>query len=137
MDIEVNNKTKCQIAKKDLKEIAEKAFEYLFAEKVINAKKISLSIALVSEEEIKKINKRYRKKNQSTDVLSFCYEKKSEEIVGEIILCLKVIKKNAVADKESFRKELKKNIIHGILHIIGLRHGERMFMIQEGILKRR
>ena len=67
-------------------------------------------------------------------MLSFCYEKDDKKIIGEIILCPEVIEENAKNDKIEIELELKKNIIHGILHIIGLEHGERMFSLQEKIL---
>jgi len=136
LNIEVNNKTGDGATEDEIKNTAEKAFEYLLTKKIINAKEVSLSIALVDEDEIRKLNKRYRGEDKPTDVLSYGYENKKNRISGEVIICPSIIEKYAEADGMNFEKELQKNVIHGILHIIGFEHSEKMFTIQEGILKR-
>jgi len=80
--------------------------------------------------EIKKLNKKFRKKNKTTDVLSFpFYEKKQLDIkikrekeiyIGDIILNLGKIrhKKN----KSKFKNELNKLWIHGLVHLFGHQH---------------
>lgn len=107
--------------------------------------KISLSLAVVSEKEIARINKKYRKKNGSTDVLSFSEYKNFRDVkkdnqekiyLGEIIVCLEDIKKYAAKEKTSLGKELAKAVSHGTLHLLGFRHGEKMFEIQERVAKK-
>ncbi len=76
---------------------------------------LNLSIAIVGEKRIKRINKRYRKKNKATDVLSFSYrffEKEKE--LGEVVICPKQIKRD--------KKELQRTLIHGILHLLSYDH---------------
>ncbi len=99
-------------------------------------KKIVLSVAVVEKEDIKKMNKKYRKSDSVTDVLSFCYENQDDLLEGEIILCDSVIRKNAREDGVSFESEFLKNIVHSVLHIIGYEHGEEMFALQELLLKK-
>jgi len=103
--IEINNLSGVKVDKVFLKKIAEKVFR----------KKDSLSIALVKPVEIKKLNKKYRKKNKPTDILSF-------EDINEIIICPQVVKSNAKKFKSTFKKELAKALIHGILHLLGYDH---------------
>ena len=74
--------------------------------------KMSLSVAIVDSEEIKKLNYQYRKKNKATDVLSF------GEDINEIVICPKEVKKNG----SDFNKELKEVAIHGVLHLLGYDH---------------
>lgn len=93
--------------------------------------KIIVDIAFVDEKRIRQLNNEYREKDETTDVLSFCYEKKHDTIIGEILLCLPVIEKNAKADEIETEDELKKNIVHGLLHILGFDHGKKMFAIQD------
>ncbi|MEA2006556.1 MAG: rRNA maturation RNase YbeY [Patescibacteria group bacterium] len=93
-----------------------------------------LSVAVVDEKEIEKLNNQYRQKNQATDVLSFCYDNNGEKIVGELVLCLDVIEKNAKSDRMETVAELEKNVVHGILHIVGFEHGEKMFTLQDEII---
>jgi rRNA maturation RNase YbeY len=125
--IEINNITTTVIDDEFLRKIAEKVLE---EEK---KKKIRLSIALVGQARMRKINKRYRGKNRVTDVLSFPSSKilmekfkigniKKIEGLGEIIICIREVKKNAKRIKSSFEKELAQVLIHGILHLLGYDH---------------
>jgi 4-hydroxy-3-methylbut-2-enyl diphosphate reductase len=95
---------------------------------------IEISIALVDKNKMAELNQQYRQKNGPTDVLSFCYEKNKKKLEGEIIICPTIIKKNAAEDKIEFEEELSRNIIHGILHIVGYEHGGEMFNLQNNIL---
>ena len=108
--VEVNNLTANRADKKLLKKIAEKV---LAGEN----KKIGLSIALVGQARIKELNKKYRRKDKATDVLSFQYDNS-----GEVVICLKEVKKNAEEFKSTFKKELARILIHGILHVLGYTH---------------
>lgn len=108
--IEVNNLTTNQIKEDFLKRIAGKVLKEEKTE-------MDLSVALVGQGRIKELNKRYRKKNRVTDVLSFLYGDS-----GEIVICLSEVRKNAKKYGLSFEKELAKILIHGILHLLGYDH---------------
>ena len=83
-----------------------------------------------STKEIKRLNLKFRKKNRSTDILSFpFYDKlqlknklKSKEKIylGDIIINLKKIKKKK--NNREFYLELDKLWIHGLVHLFGYRH---------------
>jgi probable rRNA maturation factor len=96
--VEVNNLTTSKIDSEFLRKVARVVL------KGENKKSIELSIALVGQKEIKKLNKKYRGKNKATDVLSFSY--------GEIVICPDKVRKG----------ELARVLIHGILHLLGLDH---------------
>tara|TARA_B100000767_G_C19504360_1_gene425688 strand:+ start:121 stop:585 length:465 start_codon:yes stop_codon:yes gene_type:complete len=88
------------------------------------------SLVLSGPLEIKRLNKKFRSKNKSTDVLSFpFYEKnklknkfkKEKEIyLGDIIINLNKIKNKK--NKTIFRNELNKLWIHGLVHLFGYNH---------------
>lgn len=80
-------------------------------------KTTELSISFASQTEIKKLNNKYRKKNRPTDILSFTYKNS-----GEIVICPAVVKKNAKKFNTSFKKELNRVLIHGVLHVLGYDH---------------
>lgn len=106
----------------------------LHLEKIIQKKfkiKKNISIALVSEIEIKNLNKVYRHKNKVTDVLSFNID--SVEILGEIVICLAKAKKQALEHKHSLKAELQLLTVHGILHLLGYDHelSEQEYLRQE------
>lgn len=95
-----------------------------------------LSVALVDENEIRKLNFEYRKKDEATDILSFGYENNAEEIEGELILCPEVVWKNASSDGIDPMEEFSKNLVHGVLHVSGYEHGTEMFEIQNLIVEK-
>jgi len=88
----------------------------------ILGKDYSLSIALVSEKKSREINKKYRKKDKSTNVLSFALHKNE----GELVLCKAVIKREAKNLGKNFEQLLGFLVIHGMLHLKGMRHGSIM-----------
>ena len=108
---EINNLTARRIDKDLLSRIAKKV---LMGE---NKRDLDLSIALVSQAEMKRLNKEYRRKNRATDVLSFRYDDS-----GEIIICPAEVRKNAEEFNSTFNRELIKVLIHGILHLSGYDH---------------
>ena len=79
-------------------------------------KKLDISIAIIGEKEIKGLNKKYRRINKPTDVLSFFYPPAGEAggESGEIVICLKQVKIN--------KEKLVQALIHGILHLSGYDH---------------
>ncbi len=79
-----------------------------------------LSLAFVNKEEIRKLNKQFRKKDKATDVLSF--ELNDENIFGEIVICPEVVRENAKKYGVAFEKEMLKVFVHGILHLCGYDH---------------
>lgn len=92
-------------------------------EKIIAKKfklKQAISLALVSETEIKNLNRVYRHQNKVTDVLSFNLD--SPAILGEVVICLAQAKRQAKFHKKSLSAELKLLTIHGILHLLGFDH---------------
>ena len=109
--IEVNNLTTNLVDEEFLKKVAEKILEGE------NKRNTDLSIALVGPGRIRKLNKKYRGKNRVTDVLSF-----PDNGLGEIVICLREVKKNAKKFGSSFKKELSTCLIHGILHLLGYDH---------------
>lgn len=88
----------------------------------ILGKRYELSFAFISEGEIKNLNKQYRKKNEPTDILSFPLEKN----FGEILICKDVAKIKSKKFGLTFQEYLIFLVIHGLLHLKGLHHGDKM-----------
>lgn len=132
--VEINNLTSRKIDEKFLKKVAKIVLGKEI--KGLRTKNISLSIALVGRDQIKELNKKYRHKNRATDVLAFGEDSKPrgypKEInqpdyqapLGEIVICMKEVEKNAKRFGVAFEKELKRVLIHGVLHILGYDHGK-------------
>ena len=145
VNLEINNTTNSPIKEEFFKTVAEKTLaelKFAFLEK----KEVEISLALVAPKEIKKLNKEYRKHDSVTDILSFpeyenikkiekaAVEKLDGELfLGELILCYDDIKEYTDREKLDLKKELVNVVAHGILHLLGFEHGEKMFTIQNKI----
>lgn len=121
--IEINNLTT---------NLVDEGFLVKLAGKVLESEgrnKEDLSITLVGEGRMRRLNKRYRGKNRTTDVLAFENKDRSKFIMppgqlllGEIVICIPVLKKNARKFNSDFKRELSLTLIHGILHLLGYDH---------------
>jgi len=125
--IEINNLTTNKIDEEFLKKVAQKVL------KEEGKEKADLSIAFIGPDRMRKLNRRYRGENRVTDVLAFPESKIPLEkfkiapcqkvpSLGEIVICLREVKKNAKRFGQSFKKELVTCLIHGILHLLGYNH---------------
>ena len=89
-------------------------------------KKISLTLMLSNNENIKKLNKNFRNKNKSTDILSFPFNKKikfsKNTYLGDIIISYNYLNKPKSQDLELFKQKTIKIFIHGFLHLLGFDH---------------
>tara|TARA_B100001063_G_C16545486_1_gene443411 strand:- start:115 stop:585 length:471 start_codon:yes stop_codon:yes gene_type:complete len=107
----------------------------LFFKKVCNAfpkrykfssKKVSFTLLLSNNKNIKKLNKEFRNKNNSTDILSFPFSEQikisNQTYLGDIIISYNYIDKPRSQKLRLFKKKLIKCLIHGYLHLLGFDH---------------
>lgn len=124
-----------------------------FVNKVLEALEIinwEFSITLCDDIYIHKINKEYRKKDKATDVITFVMsdepfpvgDLEEDELysAGDIIISLDSVKENSKYFKVDEEEELKRVLIHGILHLDGMDHKsnneeEEMLQLQEKVLR--
>jgi probable rRNA maturation factor len=89
-------------------------------------KKVSLTILLSNNKNIKKLNKQFRNKNKSTDVLSFPSEKKinikKSPYIGDIIVSYEFMNKPKTLSSLEFKSKVTKIFIHSFLHLLGYDH---------------
>ena len=107
-------------------------------------KKVTLSLLLSNNKCIKKLNKNFRNKNKSTDILSFPLVKKTKiskkTYIGDIIISYNFMNKPKSQNIKSFKKKVIKTFIHGYLHLLGFDHikdkdYKRMLSEEEKIYK--
>lgn len=97
-----------------------------------------ISVLFCSDEFIKELNSQYRNIDSATDVLSFENGEEYEDEeglwknVGDIAISLETLPKNAEYFEVDTNTELKRLIIHGILHLNGMDHGEEH--IEKGVV---
>ena len=89
-------------------------------------KKISFSLLLSNNKSIKKLNKNFRNKNKSTDVLSFPLSKKvlisNKTYIGDIVISYNFMNKPKSQNIKNFKFKVVKTFIHGFLHLLGFDH---------------
>jgi probable rRNA maturation factor len=103
----------------------------------------SLSVVFVTVREIRSLNCRYLQRNYATDVLSFSYGDvmvDSLPFLGEIIISPEAAVEEACIIGISPEKELKRLLVHGILHLLGFDHETdqgQMKRLQSNVLRRK
>ena len=129
VNIEAVNLTNWKISKKEITQTVKKIIKKLRREKVFSFLKIvDLSIAFIGEEDMKKINAKYKKINKPTDELSFLLAKTKNKLTGEILLCPKVIKTkdygfhNPNYKLKAISYKLRGLLAHAFLHLCGFDH---------------
>lgn len=86
----------------------------------------SVSIAFVSDRNMRELNKTFRAKNSTTDVLSFPFEAdefdSSADYLGDIAISIEQAAKQSKDNNLDLETEIKQLILHGILHLCGYDH---------------
>ena len=112
-----------------------------------------ISVLFCNDEYIKELNSSYRNIDAPTDVLSFENDEEYEDeegkwkCVGDIAISLETLPVNAEYFNEDTNAELKRLLVHGLLHLNGMDHGEehiqagvapqcQMLVLQENILEK-
>ena len=127
ISIEVFSEEKAWSKKIRKKEIFFKKICNLFPRKYrFPHKKITLTLLLSNNRCIKKLNKNFRNKNKSTDILSFPFVKKTliskKTYIGDIIISYDFMNKPRSQNIKSFKEKVIKTFIHGYLHLLGFDH---------------
>ncbi len=111
--------------------------------KIPNYDSIQIEVSFASLGKMKKLNREFRDRDKPTDVLSFPYhfsQPTGEYLLGELILCLPHIKKQASQNNVTLKEELQRMAVHGLLHLLGYDHElgkkekAKMFRLQAKIL---
>ena len=89
-------------------------------------KKVSFSLLLSNNKNIKKLNKNFRNKNKSTDILSFPLSKKikisKNTYLGDVVISYEYLDKPNSNNLKLFKEKVIKLFIHGFLHLLGFDH---------------
>jgi len=103
-----------------------------------------VSVSFVTDEAMQQLNNRYRNLDEPTDVLSFAQEEGGESfgpvrILGDIVISLDTMERNALLFDVEPSIELQRLLIHGVLPLLGRDHAtneerEEMLLLQEKIL---
>jgi probable rRNA maturation factor len=128
VNVEVNNKSWHKKIKNPKKYFSKKLKKISKIVKFFKGKNITFTILLTSSLNMKKLNKKFRNRNKSTDVLSFPFlssnnlklTKQKKFYIGDIATSYEII--NSRSKKDNFLLEFDKVWVHGLLHLIGYNH---------------
>jgi probable rRNA maturation factor len=117
----INSQRKIKIDAKSFEEFAEKVVR-----KTSKTGKKNITIAFVSDKKMRLLNKTFRGRSATTDVLSFPFKAEAFEFeennLGDIFISLERAEKQAEENNLAFETEIKQLILHGILHLCGFDH---------------
>lgn len=133
----LKNQTKIKVSSDKIRKIIFQIFEIL---SISNA---DLDVSFVGDLAIQKLNKKFRKKDKPTDVLSFpLYEakeaRKGNLFLGDLVISLPTTQRQAKEYQKTFQEELYFLIVHGVLHLLGYDHEktEREAKIMQNLEKK-
>ncbi len=116
-----NNQRKIKIETQSFYGFLEKLFQ-----SVAETTGKSATIAFVSDRKMRELNKTFRGKNSTTDVLSFPFESDEFDFdtdnLGDIVISIEQAQKQAAENNLDLETEIKQLILHGILHLCGYDH---------------
>ena len=117
----LNNQKKVRLALRPLERFSERA------RRALKLKPQSAALAFVTDAEIARLNKKYRKKNKPTDVLSFPAQSaqpspNKNRFLGDIAIAPAVARRYAKKNGRTLQSEICILILHGLLHLLGYDH---------------
>ncbi|PCI35270.1 MAG: rRNA maturation RNase YbeY [Thiotrichales bacterium] len=81
-----------------------------------------ITIRIVDSDEMQKLNKTYRNKDSSTNVLAFPCDEANSNYLGDIVICAATVEKEATEQNKSLMAHFAHLTIHGCLHLLGYEH---------------
>ena len=120
IDLKNNTKSKSLSLRKIRKELRRTL-------QLLGYRKAELSVLFVGPVRMRTLNRTYRGIDRATDVLSFSLSEGQahpdpEGVLGDIVVCVAVAERQAREIGHSFEEEIRRLLIHGLLHLIGYDH---------------
>ena len=138
----VNNQCKSKEYNKNVSKLFTLAAKEICKE--LNIKKeLFFDVNFFDIDQIHELNLKYRKIDKPTDVITFAFWDVKDSIktplLGEIFLCVDIIKQKAIEQENDLITQIVFTFIHGVLHLLGYDHmiqkdEEIMFELQDKIL---
>jgi len=119
LQVFLNKEFKCAVSEDEIFRIVE------IAGAVERKIKGEIEINIIGDELMKSLNKKYRQKNRTTDVLSFAWEEDGvikSKTLGQIYISMPQIKRQSKENKVKEKDEFRKILTHGLLHLSGYDH---------------
>ena len=91
----------------------------------LDQEQAEVTVALVGDAEMRRLNRKYRKKNKTTDVLSFIADEalpSGGRLLGDIVISVEQARRQAAQRGKTLKSEMTLLLIHGLLHLLGYDH---------------
>ncbi|MBK5260675.1 MAG: rRNA maturation RNase YbeY [Thermoanaerobaculia bacterium] len=128
MNVEVTGSAIPRLSRRDIANFTRKVLLSLEKRGHLNHEISEVSIALIDDESMKTLNRQFRHKNRTTDVLTFPADdtygdpNRTSSPLGDIVISVEQAKRQAIDEKHSLATEIRYLILHGILHALGHDH---------------
>jgi probable rRNA maturation factor len=133
------------------REILARELEERITGRLLGFEEVDVCLACVTNDEMRRLNARYRNMDEPTDVLSFPLWEEDGKFsppeswvklpLGDVVVSPEFVRQNAERENIGYNDEMVRMIIHGVLHLVGFDHdtdertGE-MWGLQEEILEK-
>lgn len=127
-NVEVTGPAVARFTKREIAEWTRRVLLTLENMRRLDEEITEVSIALVDDDAMAELNRQFRKKNKTTDVLTFpaddSYSEPSQKgrPLGDIVISLDQARRQAAEERHSLATEIRYLILHGILHALGYDH---------------
>ena len=128
MNIEVSGGAIPRLTRRDISVFTRKVLLTLEKLGCLQDEITDVSIAFVDDEAMKNLNRQFRHKNKTTDVLTFPADgtygdpNRRGRPLGDIVVCVDQARRQATDEKHSLATEVRYLMLHGILHALGYDH---------------
>ena len=127
-NVEVTGAAVPRFSRREIAQFARKVLIALDNLGHIAAEISEVSIAIVDDEAMRNLNRKFRKKNKTTDVLTFPADDSDADPnakgrpLGDIVISIDQARRQAADQKHSLATEIRYLILHGIIHALGYDH---------------
>ena len=128
MNVEVTGQAIPRLSHRDIAAFTRKTLSALQRRGRLSHTISEVSIAFVDDVAMQQLNKRFRRKNRTTDVLTFPADasyadpKAKDRPLGDIVISVDQARRQAAGERHSLATEVRYLILHGILHALGYDH---------------
>ncbi|GAC1398645.1 MAG: rRNA maturation RNase YbeY [Thermoanaerobaculia bacterium] len=128
MNIEVTGSAVPRLTRRDVSTFVRKVLLSLEKLGKLVEEITDVSVAFVDDEAMKNLNRQFRRKNRTTDVLTFPADdsyadpRRTGKPLGDIVISIDQARRQATAEKHSIATEVRYLLLHGVLHALGYDH---------------
>jgi probable rRNA maturation factor len=127
-NVEVTGAAVARISRREIAEFVRKVLISLDHLHRIDHEISEVSIAIVDDEAMRNLNRKFRRKNKTTDVLTFPADESDADPnahgrpLGDIVISIDQARRQAAEQRHSLATEIRYLILHGTLHALGYDH---------------